>query len=167
MAYRCAVATTRIWFDWALSAPPARARAAMDAVAPRARADGVSVRPGAVAGVPGCWNEPAGSASRTLLYLHGGGYRIGSSKSHLSITCSIAGGGCRVFSADYRMAPEQPFPAALEDAIAAYRGLLALGAAPGRLFVAGDSAGGGLAVALLVALREQGLPLPCSRPGST
>jgi len=160
LRYRYAIATMRIWFDWAAHAPPLHGRALMDSLSPTPRVEGVSVRCDQVAGVPGRWAEPATPVSRSVLYLHGGGYRVGSSRSHLGVTLSIARAGWRVFSADYRMAPEHPFPAALDDAVAAYRGLLALGHAPQRLVVGGDSAGGGLAAALLISLRDQGLPLP-------
>ncbi len=97
-----------------------------------------------------------------LLYLHGGGYFGCSPATHRPITASFARGGFRVVAPDYRLAPEYPFPAAVEDAVAAYRALLRAGCDPARLCVAGDSAGGGLALALLVALRDDGDRLPAA-----
>jgi len=106
---------------------------------------------------------PSVRADVVVLYLHGGGYVIGSPRSHRHLAAAIARAGrARALVLDYRLAPEHPFPAALEDAVAAYRWLLAQGTAPARLVVAGDSAGGGLTVATLVALRERGLPLPAA-----
>lgn len=112
-----------------------------------------------IGGVPGIWMEAPGE--RVLLYLHGGGYTIGSALAYREYATSLArAAGAALFAADYRLAPEHPHPAALDDAIAAYRGLLELGHPADRIAVAGDSAGGGLALALLVALRDAGLPLP-------
>ncbi|MCS7081257.1 MAG: alpha/beta hydrolase [Chloracidobacterium sp.] len=98
----------------------------------------------------------------TVLYLHGGGYIACSPLTHRPITVTLAtllrG---RVFALDYRLAPEHRFPAALDDAVAAYRWLLETqGVSPQRLLIAGDSAGGGLALSTLVRLRELGIPLP-------
>ena len=114
-------------------------------------------------GVPGEWvaARPRGQATLTILYLHGGGYVAGSPRTHRVITGHLAAHcGARVFAADYRLAPELPFPAALDDAVAAYRGLLAEGLAPGDIVIAGDSAGGGLSVATALRLRELEQPLP-------
>lgn len=110
-----------------------------------------------VGGVRGEWLGAPG-APRTLLYLHGGGYFACSSRTHRPVTQALARAGLRVFAADYRLAPEHPYPAALDDAVAAYRGLLDAGA--GGVVVAGDSAGGGLALALMLRLRELGVTLP-------
>jgi acetyl esterase/lipase len=102
-----------------------------------------------------------GGAPRTILYLHGGGYYFCSPKTHRAITFGLATRAeANLFSLDYRLAPEHPFPAALDDAVAAYRRLLADGARAQSLVIAGDSAGGGLALATLVALRDAGDPLP-------
>lgn len=115
-------------------------------------------------GVPGEWvtaRTRGQAAARTILYLHGGGYVAGSPRTHRVITGHLAAScGARVFAADYRLAPELPFPAALDDAVAAYRGLLAEGIAPGDIVIAGDSAGGGLSVATALRLRELEQPLP-------
>lgn len=100
---------------------------------------------------------------RTLLYCHGGGYYFCSPSSHRPLVFGLAArSGARTFSLDYRLAPEHPFPAALDDALAAYRRLLADGTAPDSIIVAGDSAGGGLALATLIALRDAGDPLPAA-----
>ncbi len=117
---------------------------------------GVHVTPAEIGGVPGEWVEGA-SQSPTLLYLHGGGYVACSPKMHRPITSAFAQNGLRVFAPDYRMAPEHLFPAAVEDAVAVYRALLAQG---GKIVVGGDSAGGGLALALMISLRDAGVRLP-------
>lgn len=102
-------------------------------------------------------------AVRTMLYCHGGGYYFCSPASHRPLVfCLAARSGARTFSLDYRLAPEHPFPAALEDALAAYRALLADGTPAESIVIAGDSAGGGLALATLVALRDAGDPLPAA-----
>ena len=99
--------------------------------------------------------------SRVVLYLHGGGYIIGSTRTHRPLMAELSrASGARVLGLDYRLAPEHPFPAPIEDAVAAYRWLLNEGYDPARIAVAGDSAGGGLAVAALVQLRYVGLPMP-------
>lgn len=120
-------------------------------------------------GLTGEWIEPAdpgmldsrGGPAPVVLYLHGGGYFFCSPRTHRPITIGLATHArARVCAPVYRLAPEHPFPAAVEDAVAAYRALLAQGVVPQRMVVAGDSAGGGLALALLVALRDAGDPLP-------
>ncbi|MCG5074375.1 alpha/beta hydrolase [Paraburkholderia tagetis] len=109
----------------------------------------------------GEWLVREGGAPRTILYLHGGGYYFCSPKTHRAITFGLATRAeADLFSLDYRLAPEHPFPAALDDALAAYRRLLADGVRAQSLVIAGDSAGGGLALATLVALRDAGDPLP-------
>lgn len=98
-----------------------------------------------------------------ILYMHGGGYCIGSPRSHRHLAAAIGTAAeAIVVLPDYRLAPEHPFPAALDDAVAVYRAMLADGASPGRIAIAGDSAGGGLTVAALVALRDAGVPLPAA-----
>jgi epsilon-lactone hydrolase len=108
------------------------------------------------------WLRPPGvRADAAVLYLHGGGYVIGSPRSHRHLAAAIArAAGTRALMLDYRLAPEHPFPAALDDAVAAYEWVLSHGIAPERIVVAGDSAGGGLTMAVLLALRERGLPRP-------
>ncbi|MAE96786.1 MAG: alpha/beta hydrolase [Deltaproteobacteria bacterium] len=116
------------------------------------------------AGVPCEWIEIEGTVpERHLLYLHGGGYVLGSPKSHRNLTGRLAARTrARVLAVDYRLAPEHPHPAAVEDATAAYRWLLGEGAEAARTAIGGDSAGGGLTVATLVALRDAGAPLPAA-----
>jgi acetyl esterase/lipase len=98
-----------------------------------------------------------------MLYLHGGGYVVGSIATHLGLAGRLSrAAAARVLLLNYRLAPEHPFPAAVEDATAAYRWLLGTGVKPGRIAIAGDSAGGGLTVATLVALRDAGEPLPAA-----
>jgi acetyl esterase/lipase len=126
--------------------------------------DGTRVTPVDAGGVPSEWVEvPGGSRTPAILYLHGGGYTVGSIRTHRALVSRLAaatgGGGLTV---DYRLGPEHPFPAAVDDAVAAYRWLLGTGVAPSDIVVAGDSAGGGLTVALLVALRDAGVPLPAA-----
>jgi monoterpene epsilon-lactone hydrolase len=95
--------------------------------------------------------------------LHGGGYTIGSVKTHRELISRVSrAADARVLAIDYRLAPEHPFPAAVEDATAAYRWLLEGGVDPTRIVIAGDSAGGGLTLAALVALRDAGNPLPAA-----
>jgi monoterpene epsilon-lactone hydrolase len=120
----------------------------------------VRISPAQVGGVPGEWVDGASAAKAVLLYLHGGGYFGCSAASHRPITVAFALQGFRVLAPDYRLAPENQFPAAVDDAVAAYRGLLGEGYSPERIVVGGDSAGGGLALSLLLALRDAGLPLP-------
>jgi acetyl esterase/lipase len=106
---------------------------------------------------------PASRDDRHVLYLHGGGFVSGSPALYRHLTWRIAAAArARVLALDYRLAPEHPFPAALDDALAAYRWLLAEGADPRRIAVMGDSAGGGLAFSLLLRLRDQGAPLPAA-----
>lgn len=104
---------------------------------------------------------PDAAAQRVILYLHGGGYVSGSVAIHKLLCAALAqAAGMRILLPEYRLAPENPFPAALEDALSAYRWLLAQGYASTDIIVAGDSAGGGLGLATLLALRGTGEPLP-------
>lgn len=140
-------------------------RRAMDAVADTfPTAPGTRIERTALAGVEGEWVKPGGvREDAVLLYLHGGGYCLGSPRSHRHLVEAAAReAGISAFAADYRLAPENPFPAAVEDGVAAYRGLLEGGIDAKRLAVAGDSAGGGLTVATLLAAREKGLPMPAA-----
>ena len=135
-------------------------------VDPSVRAVEADVRRVAAAGVPCEWLLARGAdPDRRLLYLHGGGWIAGGLDSHRPLSARIsAASGCAVLAVDYRLAPEHPFPAGLDDCIATYRWLREngpAGAAPARSsFVAGDSAGGNLTLALLLALSQRGLPLP-------
>ena len=122
----------------------------------------VKVESVTAAGVPAEWlRPPSTAAGRVVLYLHGGGYVIGSPRSHRHLAAAIAAAsGAGALLVDYRLAPEDPFPAAVDDAVAAYRWLLEQGTSPDRVVIAGDSAGGGLTVATLLALRDARVPLP-------
>lgn len=114
------------------------------------------------AGIIGEWQRPHGAADgRVILYLHGGAYVFGSTGLYRSMTMPMAEfAGADLFSLDYRLAPEHPCPAAIEDALAAYEWLLKRGVAPERIAIGGDSAGGGLTLATLQALRDRGRPMP-------
>lgn len=120
-----------------------------------------------IEGMPAEWVRPAGAdARRVVLYLHGGGYVLGSLNTHRALVGTLAQRcGVTALAINYRKAPEYPFPAALDDALLAYRWLLAQGYAPASIIVAGDSAGGGLALALLLALRDGGEALPAAAVG--
>ncbi len=115
-------------------------------------------------GVPGEWVcAPEVDQDRVLLYLHGGGYVIGSTHTHRGLIAGLsAAADCRALALDYRLAPEHRYPAAVDDAVKAYRWLLDTGWSPNRIAIAGDSAGGGLTLATLVALRDAGDPLPAA-----
>jgi acetyl esterase/lipase len=118
--------------------------------------------PAGAGGVAGLWSGPPGDeAGGVLLYLHGGGYVIGDAFNYRALWATLArAAGARGLAIDYRLAPEHPFPAAVEDAVTAYSWLLQQGHPPGRIVLAGDSAGGGLCVAALVRALRQGLPMP-------
>ncbi len=122
---------------------------------------GVAVEPVSDGSIKGEWIVPDGAEGGTLLYLHGGGYVACSAATHRPITAGLARlTRRRTFALNYRLAPEHRFPAALDDVVAGYRWLLDRGIAPGALAVAGDSAGGGLTLGLLLRARDAGLPLP-------
>lgn len=106
------------------------------------------------------------AADRAVLYIHGGGFTFGSPTSHRDLAEFLSRAAqAQVFVVDYRLAPEHPFPAAVEDTTAAYRWLLAQGFQPGRIAISGDSAGGGLTFSTLVNIKQTGLPLPaCATP---
>lgn len=161
-AYEVAVRALRGFLAGVIHHSPAKLRAAWeDVAAPGVR--GVvrqSVRIGDQAAE---WFGPPGVAAsaRVVLYLHGGAYVWGSSRTHADLISRIAvAAGARVLAPDYRLAPEHPCPAAHDDAVAAYRWLLAQGVAAREIVVAGDSAGGNLALSLLGRLRAEGLPMP-------
>lgn len=124
----------------------------------------VKCEPVNAGGVKSEWvTAPGADAGRAILYLHGGGYVIGSINTHRSLAGRLSRAAkARVLVIDYRLAPEHPHPAAVDDAVAAYRWMLAQGLKPNRIAVSGDSAGGGLTVATLVAIRDAKLPLPAA-----
>jgi acetyl esterase/lipase len=128
---------------------------------------GVTVEPVDAGGVRAAWIAARGAdPGRTILYLHGGGYTLGSIATHIAITSRLAGAAkARVLALDYRLAPEHRFPAAADDCLRAWRWLLDRGQDPGRAAFAGDSAGGGLVLATMMGARDAGLPLPaCGVP---
>lgn len=126
--------------------------------------EGARMHPMPTAPVPAEWVYPKGTSSqRTVVYLHGGGYCVGSIVTHRVLAGEVAGASqTRALVLDYRLAPEDPFPAAVEDSVAAYEWLLAQGIAPGQIVLAGDSAGGGLVLSTLVSLRDKDVPLPAA-----
>ena len=141
----------------------AERRARVDALAADyALPPDVRVEPIDAHGVPAEWTStPAANGERVILFLHGGGYVSGSLKSHRHMVAQAGREAlARTLALGYRLAPEHPFPAALDDALTGYRFLLASGIAPARIALAGESAGGGLALATALSLREAGLPLP-------
>lgn len=117
-----------------------------------------------IGNTPAAWIVPhKANKSVVMLYLHGGGYATGSVNTHKALIAKIAKKtGVLALAIDYRLAPENPFPAALEDAVAAYDYLLAQGYLPENIFISGDSAGGGLTLATLLALKEAHKPLPAT-----
>lgn len=137
-------------------------RKRLDAIAVPEPADDIVHTPVDAGGVPAEWSAaPEADAGKVVLYLHGGGYCSGSITSHRGLAAAAGrAAGARGLIVGYRLAPEHPFPAPLDDVVAAYRFLLSSGVAPGSIAVAGDSAGGGLAVALALRLRDAGEPLP-------
>lgn len=142
-----------------------RARADMEAMTATAPLpEGVQIETVDAGGVPALSiRMPDSCDDRVVLYLHGGGYTIGSANTHKSLVARISrDSGARCLSLDYRLAPEHPFPAAVDDALAGYRHLLASGVESSRIIIGGDSAGGGLTLATLLALRDAGDPLPAA-----
>lgn len=114
-------------------------------------------------GVPCEWVERADSDGLVILLVHGGGFTAGSPRTHRRFAAQLAlATGARVLVPDYALAPEEPFPAALDDIVAVYAALAEQGTSPEDIVISGDSAGGGLAVAALLKLRELGAPMPRS-----
>jgi len=124
--------------------------------------EGTRVESVDVDGIPAEWiYPPDADAERVVLYFHGGAYIIGSLKSHRDLVARLsAAAGVRSLQIDYRLAPEHVFPAALDDALTSYRWLLANGTRPEHIVLAGDSAGGGLILALLQVVRDKDIPMP-------
>ncbi|MCP4436594.1 MAG: alpha/beta hydrolase [Actinomycetia bacterium] len=141
-------------------------RAAMDASAANSPApEGTTVTTGELGGRPTEWVAPVGLGddAPTVLHLHGGGYCMGGHDTHRGFAGRLAiAAQARVAVPDYRLAPEHPFPAALDDALAATSELLSMRPGPEHTALTGDSAGGGLAVATLMALRDAGGPVPAA-----
>lgn len=124
--------------------------------------DGTRVEPVDVDGIPAEWiYQPDADSERVLLYLHGGAYILGSLTSHRDLVARLGrAAGVRSLLIDYRLAPEHVFPAAIDDALTAYRWLLAKGMKPEHIVLGGDSAGGGLLLALLQTVRDKNVPMP-------
>ncbi|MDG2307079.1 MAG: alpha/beta hydrolase [Candidatus Binatia bacterium] len=129
--------------------------------------EGMTAAPVDAGGIPAEWvSMPGAREDRAVLYLHGGGYALGSINTHRSLAARLSRDvSARVLIIDYRLAPEHPHPAAVEDAVAAYRFLRAEGFDAASIAIAGDSAGGGLTVATLLALRDAGDELPAAGAG--
>jgi len=125
-------------------------------------AEGVAIDPASGPGFEGAWFRPERARKGVVvLYLHGGGFVVGSTVSHRPILTNLAkAAGVDILAVDYRMAPEHQYPAALDDAMAGYRWLLGQGYAADKIAVAGDSAGANLALSLMLRARDEGLPLP-------
>jgi monoterpene epsilon-lactone hydrolase len=151
--------------DLGLAGPVDTARANFDAMLAGVPVDeDIAFEETTVGGVPGLVSSGADAQEgRTLLYLHGGAFAVGTAGGYRSLWSGLArAAGARGLGIDYRLAPEHPFPAAVDDALAAYRSLLDAGHDPSSIAVAGDSAGGGLVVSLLLAARDGGLPMPAA-----
>ena len=151
--------------DFGEAADVATMRARLDAAAALfERPPDVRYEPIDAGGVPAEWTiAPGADPDRALVYFHGGSYNAGGIGSHRALCTQLARAtGLRVLSVEYRLAPEHPHPAAVEDACAALRFVWKSGLAPSQVALAGDSAGGGLALAALVALRDAGDPLPAA-----
>ncbi|MBI4747997.1 MAG: alpha/beta hydrolase [Acidobacteria bacterium] len=150
--------------DWNTSIPALRERAEKSTGIFGKLPPGIAALPVTINGLSAEWVRPVGTSDdRAILYFHGGGYVMGSCRTHRAVVGKFVAGsqiGALIF--DYRLAPEHPFPAALDDSIAAYTWLLAQGFSPARIVFAGDSAGGGLCLATLLALRDTGIELPAA-----
>ncbi|MCC5965856.1 MAG: alpha/beta hydrolase [Natronohydrobacter sp.] len=117
--------------------------------------------PDQIAGIPALWTEKPAPGAPFILYIHGGGYVMGNPRTHAALARYLARKAqMPVLLPDYRLAPEHPFPAAFDDALAVWQGLLAQGHQPGQIALGGDSAGGGIALALLGHLCTENLPRP-------
>lgn len=125
---------------------------------------GATFTPVDAGGVPAIWADAAGvDTDRVVILFHAGGLVMGTAQGYRSCGAYLsAATGARVLLVDFRLAPESPFPAQLDDALASYRWVLAQGTSPGSVVIAGDSAGGGLAMSTLLALRDSGAPLPAA-----
>jgi acetyl esterase/lipase len=135
-----------------------------DMIASQPLPEDVTTTPGRLGGVPVVTVEtPGNDPSAVVLYFHGGAYALGSAADSAGLAADVVRRvGARAISVDYRLAPENAFPAAVDDAVAAYRALLDDGTPPSRIAFVGESAGGGLVIATLVALKDTGLPQPSS-----
>jgi monoterpene epsilon-lactone hydrolase len=155
-------------WDWNTSIPGFRQECEEGSKRMAKMPDGIQVTPVHIdtlpAGLSAEWILPTQAAKdKVIFYVHGGGYVSGSCSNHRAMVAKLVkGSGVKALLFEYRLAPEHPFPAALEDTLAAYGWLLDQGAAPGQVVMVGESAGGGLLLAALLALRDQGQPLPAA-----
>ncbi len=157
----------RVTVKRVLNGPELKLHAVRRAIAsrtglPNAFPSGVRVEPSTVATLPGEWITPAQvQHDGVIVFMHGGGYLAGSPKTHRALTTWLAHrAGMRLFSLDYRLAPEAPFPAGLDDAVRAMHAIVASGTPMSKIVLCGDSAGGGLLLATMLRLRDEGAPLP-------
>lgn len=150
--------------DWNTSIPELRLQAEKGAAFFGKLPNGFSIESVDIDGLHAEWIMPANrEKERAILHFHGGGYVIGSCKAHRAIVAKfVQGSGIPALVFDYRLAPENPFPAAVEDSVAAYQWLLRQGLRPDNVVFVGDSAGGGLCLATLIALKDKQLPLPAA-----
>ena len=148
-----------------LAAPPAQARAEFEGLlASVPVAPDLKIEAANAGGVTGLWiDAPGARQDRVMLYLHGGGYIAGSANGYRPLVGELGRAAkARVLVIDYRLAPEHPFPAAVDDIIASYKSLLDHGTPAKSVVFAGDSAGGGLVVTAMMAVRDSALPLPAA-----
>jgi monoterpene epsilon-lactone hydrolase len=153
----------RVYKSWGRTTPVAQMRSDWDALFASQPSVAV-VTPVAAGSVSAAWvASPNARAGSAVLYFHGGGFQVGSTKSHRELmACISATAGSRVLGIDYRLAPEDRFPAALQDALEAYRWMLEQDLRAEDIAVAGDSAGAGLALSMMLSLRDSGRPLPAA-----
>lgn len=155
---------TKPKFDWNTSIPGFREECERGARLIAKLPEGIEISPVSVDGFYAEWILPSqATKDKVILYTHGGGYVSGSCNDHRAIVAKLVKAidvGALLF--EYRLAPEHPFPAALEDSVAAYRWLLAQGISPSQIILVGESAGGGLCLATLIALRDKSIPLPAA-----
>ncbi len=160
-------------WDWNTSIPHFRQECEDGAKMSGKPPDGIEVNkvtiPGLPAGLSAEWIRPSSTAvipaadEPVIFYTHGGGYVSGSCDDHRTIVAKVVKrSGIRALLFEYRLAPEHPFPAAIEDALTAYGWLLAQGVSPSQIVIFGESAGGGLCLATLLALKDEGIPLPAA-----
>ena len=151
-------------WDWNTSIPRFRQECEDGAKKSGKLPAGIEVSPLNVAGLPAEWIRPGSQHnSGVIFYTHGGAYVSGSCADHRAFVSKfVQGSGVKALLYEYRLAPEHPYPAALEDTLDAYRWLLEQGVSPHQIVIVGESAGGGLCLATLLALRDKGLPLPAA-----
>ena len=161
--YEVLVRLTRVSYDVLAKKGPYRYNRVFEKLQPKIDGGGATIQVSETFGAPGHWFIPENNNGSVILYLHGGGYVYGSAKTHGKMIGQIAcAASSKALALDYRLAPQHPQPAAIEDVCAAFRNLVKTGTSPRQIVVAGDSAGGGLVVSALVALRDAGDMLPAA-----